>query len=1406
VVYVSPLKALSNDVQKNLEAPLAELTALAARDGLRVPPIRVAVRTGDTPAADRARMAKTPPHVLVTTPESLYILLTSGKGRASLAAVRAVVVDEIHAVASDKRGAHLALSLERLDRLVVQGGGPRPTRIGLSATQKPIELIGSLLTGAGRPPPRIVDAGFARHIDLAIELTDDPLGAVASGEQMGRIYDRIAELCGQHRSTLVFVNTRRLVERVSHALEQRMGEDQVVAHHGSLSRQLRLKAEQRLKAGQVRCAVATASLELGIDVGAVELVIQVGSPRAIATLLQRVGRSGHSLAATPKGRLFAMTRDQLGEAAALIRAIRGRRLDALTLRDAPLDVLAQQIIAMVACEDLAVDELYELVRRARSYAELSRETFDQVMDLVAEGATTRPGRTTAHLHLDRVNGVVRPRRGARLAAITCGGAIPDTFNYPVVTFPDESPVGSVDEDFAIDSSAGDIFLLGNTSWRIRRIEAGRVLVEDAGGAPPTIPFWFGEAPARTAELSDEVAALRREVDERLSSVGRAATVAWLAESASMPLAGAEQLTDYLAAARAALGALPTTDTIIAERFFDDAGGMQLIIHAPLGGRINKAWGLALRKRFCRGFNQELQAAATDDGIILSLGPVHSFPLAEVFDFLRSATVKELLTQAVLDAPVFGVRWRWAVTRALTVLRRHGGKRVPPHLLRMRTDDLMSLVFPMAQACLENVVGDIELPDHPLVKEAMRDSLEEFLDVDGLVRLLADIEAGRVKVIARDTLEPSPLGHEIINANPYAFLDDAPLEERRTRAVNLPRVLATDASGPRMCEAASIAQAEDEATPPVRDGDELHDLLLSLLLLPVEAIAEAGWGAMLDGLAASRRATRVTWRAAGEARTAWVAAERLALVRLALPADAALERELPPIPARGVPPERERAIAEIVGAHLACRGPRTAATIAAAVGLERSDVEVALAALESEGGVLRGRFTVEGARGEADEACDRRMLARIHRLTVGRLRREIEPVPAATLMRFLFRWQRLAPGCQLIGEDGLGRLVDQLQGFESAAGAWEREILPARLHGYEPGWLDNLCLGGRVSWARLSPRAAASDDRPATACAPTRAAPLALLRREDLAWLRAAAPVEPVDETALGGCARAVHRALADGGAMFLVDLVARLGRDRSTPLDPSEIEDALWELVGAGLATADGFASLRVLVDRKKGESRSVFDRPQAAAPARGKWADAVKRARERDRGRPASALRSLPTAAGRWSLLPPPRPDDVDPERSARQLLDRYGVVFRDLLARECSLPSWRDLLSALRRLEARGEIRGGRFVAGFVGEQFALPEAVELVRALRKTPDGLPEIVRVAGCDPLNLVGVTSPGPRLPAVLGNAVLYKNGTPLASLEAGELRLRGRLEPGETVDPDLAYHPPPRLDLGAFQVALPLEL
>jgi len=1289
VVYVSPLKALSNDVRKNLERPLGGILALARRRSLKLEEIRTAVRTGDTPAWERELMVRKPPHVLVTTPESLFILLTAERSRKLLGAARTLIVDEIHAVVDDKRGAHLALTLARLEALVEASGGAPLQRIGLSATVHPLEEVARFLG----PQVEVVDAGAHRELELSIEVPNDELGAVASSALWEEIYDRLAERILAHRTTLVFVNTRRLAERVAHRLSERLGEKAVLPHHGSLSRKLRLDAEERLKQGELRAVVATASLELGIDIGSVELVCQIGSPRSIAAAMQRIGRSGHWLGARPKGIFFPTTRDELIECAALVAAIRRGRMDRLKIPRAPLDVLAQQIVAEAACRQIAEETLYALVRRAYPYRDLAREEFDAVVAMLAEGISRRGGRMGALLHRDLVNRRLRARRGARMIAITSGGAIPDTADYLAVAEPEGVPIGTLDEDFAVESSAGEIFLLGTNSWRIRRVEPGRVLVEDAHGAPPTVPFWRGEAPGRTAELSEEVGRVRTEIAERGAA----------AEACSpMSRLGREQSIAYLQAGRAALGAIPTTETVIAERFFDEAGGMQLVLHAPFGARINRAWGLALRKRFCRSFNLELQAAATDNGIVISLTEQHSFPLAAVFEFLHPDEVEHLLTQALLAAPMFRIRWRWNAQRALLLPRFRNGRKVPPPVQRMRADDLLAAVFPDAAACLENIAGDIRVPDHPLVRETIRDCLHEAMDVEGLKRVLRGIRSGRIQTRAVETPQASPLSHEILNANPYAFLDDAPLEERRTRAVLMRRLLGAEQASPEaVLDADAILQVEAESWPVVRDAEELHDALLTLVVLP----PVADWAGFYGTL---RQAGRASTLVAGSRRF-WVAAERVGIARTVFSApefDPPLE---PPAGARPAPDSEEACAAEILRGWLESTGPVTVNELVARFGLPESLLLAALARLEAEGQALRGNFR---ARDGKLEWCSRRLLPRIHRLTLGRLRRQIEPVSTADFLRFLFRWQHVTPETRWHGADGLYQVIRQLQGFESPASAWESAILPDRVARYDPGWLDELCLSGEVVWGRLSPHPAAENG--SGRVRPTRAAPLTLWLREDFPWLAPPANGRP----RLSYAAEEILELLEKRGALFFSE-IARLLRRL-----PSEIEDALWELLTAGLVTADSFENLRALIDpkRRRGQGRSRTARPRHAG---GRW-----------------ALLAAPSAAD-------PPPEEARREFFARQLLARWGVVFRELLAREPLAPPWRDLLVLYRRLEARGEVRGGRFVAGFAGEQFALGEALDLLRAVRRDPgtESLPEI---CPADPLNLSGILLPGPRLSPLVG--------------------------------------------------------
>lgn len=1343
VLYVSPLKALSTDIEKNLKEPLEGIRRTLAAAGLPDVAIRTAVRTGDTSAKDRAAALKRPPHLFVTTPESLYVLLTSDGGRRMLETVRTVIVDEIHALVRDKRGAHLALSLERLDELA-----RRPVqRIGLSATQKPIEEVARFLVGsrdAGAPPGcAIVDEGHRRQLDLDLVIPSSPLEAVMSGEVWTELYDSLASLVREHKTTLVFTNTRRLAERVARFLSERLGEDAVTSHHGSLAREQRFDAEQRLKTGKLRALVATSSLELGIDVGDVELVCQLGSPGSIATWLQRVGRSGHFVGGTPKGRLYPLSRDDLVECAALLDASRRGELDQVRTREAPLDILAQQIVATLVPEEKGEDELFAMVRRAYPYRSLSREDFDAVVRMLAEGFTTARGRRGAYVHHDAVGRRLRARRAARLAALTNGGAIPDNFDYDVLLAPTETRVGSVHEDFAIESMQGDIFQLGNVSYEIVKVEPGRMRVIDAHGKPPTIPFWIGEAPSRTDELSRAVSRLRERIDEDIAEdQGRA----YLSREVGLESGAVEQIADYLAATRHALGVMPTQRALVAERFFDETGGMHVVLHAPFGSRLTRALGLALRKRFCRSFNVELQAAAGEDALVLSLGPMHSFPLETLFSFLQAKSARDVLVQALLDAPLFQTRWRWNATRALAVLRFRGGKKVAPRFQRMESDDLLALCFPDQVACLENIAGDREIPDHPLVRQTIDDALHEAMDVEALERLLGDIEGGRVACFARDLTEPSPLSQEILNARPYAFLDDAPLEERRTQAVMMRRWLDPEsASDMGALDPSAIEQVQDEARPDPRDPEELHDALVVHGCLPESEGRALGLVEHLEPLMAARRAARLSVRgdASGEPTVLWVPAERIAEWRAAHPGSlvspelSAPERRLGITEGSG-PVTPERALVELVRGRLEMVGPVTAHEVSSALGVSRDDATVALTALESEGFVLRGSFR----QGAGEEFCERRLLARIHRYTLGRLRREIEPVPAATFLRFLFRWQGLEKSSRREGLEGLHAALEQLAGFEAAAGAWEADVLPARMKLYDPSWLDALCLSGRVTWARRSPPQ--STPGKARRSGPVRTTPIALMPRVQAElWLPAS-----IDSSDLSAGAARVHEALLRRGACFFDDLVRESGLLRT------QTEESVGELAARGLVTSDSFAGLRTLITpaEKRRPSRRAASTRGFGSPFG---------------ARPPSALGM--DGAGRFSLLADNRAEP-DVESIARVLLLRWGVVFRKVLERESGLPPWRDLLRVYHRLEARGEIRGGRFVVGFSGEQFALPEAVGTLRKLRREEPSA-ELVSVSGADPLNLVGILTDGERVPAVASSRVLYADGVPLALRDGATTRV-----------------------------------
>lgn len=1355
IVYVSPLKALSNDIENNLRAPLKGIEGELKKKGLPEAGIRVQVRTGDTPSSVRAKMTKTPPHILVTTPESLYLILTSKNGREMLSETDTLIVDEIHALVGSKRGSHFALSAERLKDISTE----EIALIGLSATQKPIEKIARFLTAKNEDEDtgcRIIDSGHRRKLDLSVEVPPSPLTAVMSNEVWGEVYERLEELIKQHETTLIFVNTRRLAERMTHNLTERLGTEVLAAHHGSISKDMRLDAEKRLKSGELKAIVATASLELGIDIGSVDLVCQIGSSKSIATFLQRVGRSGHSVKGTPKGKIFPLSLDELTECAALLHSVKMGELDSIVMPEKPLDVLAQQIVAEVSCGERGEDELFELFKNAYPYRDLERKEYDDVVEMLARGFAASKGRRGAYIHHDMVNGLLRARKGARLAALISGGTIPDSFDYDVVLEPTNTFIGTVNEDFAIESVPGDIFLLGNHSWKILKVNGGKVRVEDAGTQPPTIPFWFGEAPGRTVEFSEAVSRLREKISEKLGDLKdmkpleeladsspedtwKRDSLEWLTDEVGLSLDAADQLTVYMASVKAALGIMPTHETLVMERFFDEAGAMHLVIHSPYGSRLNRAWGLSLRKRFCRKFNFELQAAATEDSIILSLGATHSFPLEEVYHYLHPSSVRDVLTQALLDAPMFEVRWRWNASTALAVLRRWTEKKVPPAVQRIHSEDLIAQVFPDQIACLENISGEREIPDHPLVNQTIHDCLTEAMDIDNLESLLEEIHSGRIELKACDLREPSPLSQQILNARPYAFLDDAPLEERRTHAVQNRRWLdPSEAAELGQLDEGAIKMVRDEAWPEAENPDELHDALVLCGFLTEEEGEPNSWKYHFEELIEEGRATVLEIQSGNKL---WTAVERIAEMK-ALHPDAVINPEIE-IPEKLLndAPTMDKALVEIVRSRLEALGPVIAAHLSGGIGLPESEIDKALLILEGEGFVFRGQFT-PGV--EELEWCERRLLARINKYTLHKLRKEIQPVSASDYMRFLFSWHCVDSEEKPEGVEALRRTLEQLEGFEAPAASWEGDILSSRLKGYDHTWLDTLCLSGSSVWGRFKASGVSKNKKPA----PIKTTPISIVNRANLdIWKRSCS----LNEEGLSHRAVEALNLIRDKGASFFEEILSSSGGLRS------ETESALAELVAKGVITSDSYTGLRALLVRRKYKT---------------------------ERGRRSKRVSFNMEGAGRWSLLegePEDKKERLDPEdlRSLAMIyLKRYGVVFRKVLERESFAPPWRELVRALRVLELRGEVRGGRFVEGVTGEQYALPEAVTGLRE-RRRKQKTAALVSISASDPLNLTGIVTPGKRVSNHYKNRVLYRDGVPAAAKEGTEIKLLTKFDKGE---------------------------
>ena len=1622
ILYVSPLKALSNDIQKNLEQPLNGIAEQLHLQGFAPVDIRIAVRTGDTPPSERARMAKKPPHILVTTPESFYLLLTSASGRAMLSTVRSLVVDEIHALLGDKRGSHLALSMERLQHLISSQSsgntkdqsGRTLQRIGLSATQKPIDLVANYLVGnatgqsecdssslgevevegADSRWPKadcaIVDSGFRRELDIRIEVPKSPLSALMSNEVWDELYGRLVELIESHDTTLVFVNTRRLSERLALALAERLGDDVVCSHHGSMSKDHRHNAEQRLKAGSLKVLVATASMELGIDVGSVDLVVQFSSPKSIATFLQRVGRSGHSINGTPKGILFPLTRDDLIEASALVHSIRRGQLDAIVMPEKPLDILAQQIVAEVSaqvhdrgrdgdtagdepgqrasrrdkskklsapdapeddlwaqgaddCGDVpankqpvdklsvqnqpskeifqplatalaamrtsgstrlsssakpaptpaspevrkaalaaaraglrgteaepasvksdvypketeeieetqetqetqeieeieeikekesfepmtpldswCIDELYALVIKAFPFRELTKEEFEETLRMVADGYTSRRGRRGAHLHYDAINRRLRPRRGANLIALTNGGAIPDMFDYQVVLDPEDTVVGSLNEDFALDSMAGDVFTLGTHAWQILRVDGLKVRVRDAQGMNPTVPFWFGEGPGRTVELSQSVSNFRQQIGDLILDESADAAMQWCINAVGLPHSAASQVVEYLHAGMAALGAMPTRDTIIMERFFDEVGDMHVVIHSPFGSRINRGWGLALRKRFCKSFNFELQAAANEDSIVISLGSVHSFPLDEVFRYLQTTTVRDVLVQALLDSPMFEVRWRWNATRSLAIQRNRSGKRVPPQFQRMDAEDLIAHVFPDQIACAENLTGRRDVPTHPLVDQTIHDCLTEAMDIDALIELVGKIEREELTLIAKDLREPSPFAQEIINARPYAFLDDAPAEERRTNAIrNRSWADPAEARDYSLLDVSAIARVREEAWPLVHNAEELHDALQTLGYITAAEFADNGFEKWRERLVLEGRLHQLVQHP----QELLFATEDLPKFRALFP-ECCAQFDTPSF-LEGVCFEPEEALRDLVRSRLEGLGPVTAQRLADEVSLPCVKIDAALLALEVEGFVFQGKFTprAEQAGDGPVEWCERRLLQRIHRYTIDSHRKAIKPVSLQVYTQFLFDEHGLQPvrdddemphssaEPSLDGQTQLQRSLAMLDGISAPAASWEADLYPSRVSDYDPNWLDVLCISGRVTWGRYVQPSASQRALHKGSSGPVKTTPIAIMSRANLdIWqAMARAQLKEADEgprkTRVGqdapsgktfsNTAQRIEADLLTNGASFFDQIQSRSG------LLKAQLEEGLAELVGAGRLNSDSFTGLRALLTpaaKKQGAHRRRRRSPMFGVEEAGRWSlletfaprpadtaetEAMTTARteteaENTRRSPATpaiirqprATRPNNSRSG-WDVL-----DDDQLERLISIYLNRWGVLFRSIIERELLAPPWRVLLRALRRLELRGTVRGGRFIAGVGGEQFAFQEAVDGLRSMAKeVAAAKPRYHSLAASDPLNLLNLILPRRKLAKLLNNRVLFEDGIPIAVVESGEVKFLREVAP-----------------------------
>lgn len=1339
VLYVSPLKALSNDIEKNLQLPLAGIQRELKAAGIETDDIHAMVRTGDTSPAERAKLVRLRPEIVVTTPESLYLMLTSVSGRQMLETVETVIVDEIHALAGSRRGSHLLLSLARLESLCaarrerdgLANAGDFLQRIAVSATVKPIEAVARFLVGD--QPVALCRDTRPRQFDIRMLLPSQPLTAVMSGEMWQEIYLELAKEIQKHRTTLIFVNNRRLCERLArHLTELLEGESVsahhglppegvpaganpgVSAHHGSLSHAQRLRGETLLKEGKLKVMVATSSLELGLDIGTIDLVVQISSPRSIHAFIQRAGRSEHHKNGTSRALLVPLTRDDLSECVALVRALRQGALESLELATPALDILAQQIVAEVAMRDIGADELFALVVREAQWQNLARSDFDAVLEMLNDGYSLRFGRRSRYIFYDKTDRVLRARPGARITAALNGGAIPENFEYEVIDESSSGPlshvagapenrahggafVGTVHEDFAIESSQGDVFQLGNRLWQIRQISGNRVSVVHAPDKHPTIPFWIVDVPGRTDALSDALSAMH-ELFNGLGDPNK--FVRQISAETGLPSAVIGQLADYYRETQASLGLLPTKSTVVLERFFDEVKNCHIVLHSVFGAQVNRAWGLALRKRFCRQFNFELQAAANDNAIVLSLSHTHSFHLPEVFSYLKSVTAEQVLIQALLDAPMFEVRWRWNASRALAILRRSTRGKLPAQWQKSGAQDLVALLFPDQIACAENLSGPRAIPDHPLVKQTVSDCLHEAMDAKGFVQVLQRIESGDIRTIYADSATPSPLAHEIINARPYAFLDDAPLEERRTRAVytgvpgarlprtaSLGRPVRTDTEARQGDEISddTIAAVKAETLYPARNENELYDLITQFALVPEAEVAELGGDADLHALVSRGKVFRFPSPPAplhdvergantdlsdskeaqhsppspfngeggrgGEAY--FISADRAELIEAVYPQ---IDSEDKVAAQRCI-----SGIETILLAHLELLGPLTAESLAARLTLPITRVTLAISGLEAQGSAFvlhRNGLTLY---------VERTFYQRLQHY--GRRRSVQKRLSPLEYLAFLAEWQHVSE--PLSGPESLAKILRQLQGAELSLDEWN-SALRLRITDYNERMLEDQLLSGEFFWWR-APGAAGKSI--------TRKTRYMLLSRD--LWHE----LGPLSNTGaeLSVDARRVRDYLERNGASFVHDIHTGRPGEAQPKIFTEQTLRGLRELVAQGLVTSDQFFALRRLAPAAAQRGRLAIRRMQPQFPH------------------------------GRFSLVryksDAPADEDARLAAIARLLLSRHGVVYRYAAENDFFKAPWPRLVRTLRLMEMAGHVRSGRFIDGLWGEQFAAPTAAAMI-----------------------------------------------------------------------------------------------